>query len=343
MPKLTPSFLVNFETNLQSIIVDSWARVAQNLIWDKFVKLRPAKTKREILTWLLETAKIYPEGNGGEKRFDDIVAMATEYEISDFGAGLVLRKNEIEDNAMAQTFNGVQVGALDYAAKWARDIGAASGYFPQEKWIAAIEAGFSTGLAYDGLSFFSKLHLRNPAGGVGGSGTYSNIIENVNLRPARGGSDSEQDVLLKGRANLGTALAHVRGQRFFNGVPRFLVPRALLVQTDMEEHANLLVKALQVGATDNRKALAPLEVYSTPELDTRPAGSYFIGVEDMMQDELGAFIHAERQPFSVSFYGPQTDSALARQKNFEWHNDGRSGQTYGHPYLFYACFPGAYP
>lgn len=343
MPKLTPEFILNFESNLSSLIVDNWGRVGQNLIWDKFMKLRPAQTKREILTWLLETGKIYPEGDGGSKRFDDIAAWSTEFEVSDFGSGLVLTKNEIEDNSMARTFNGVQVAALDYAAKWARDTGAACGYFPQEQWIALLKAGFTTGKSYDALSFFNKLHPRNVVSGLGGNATYSNVIENVNLRPTRGVGDSEQDVLLQGRAALGRALAHIRAQRFFTGVPRFLTPRALLVQTDMHEHAELLVRATQIGAGDNRKPLAPIEVYSTPEIDDLPAGSYFIGVEDMLSEELGAFVYAERQPFTVSFYGPQTEVELARRKVHEWHNDGRSGSLYGHPYLFYACFPGAQP
>lgn len=75
-----------------------------------------------------------------------------------------------------------------------------------------------------------------------------------------------------------------------------------------------------------------------PELDDEP-GVYYIGVEDMLSDELGAFVYSEREPFTIRMYGPMDQVALDRMKILEWHNDGRNTAMYGHPYLFFRCTP----
>lgn len=333
MPKLTPQFLVTFETEMRGIVTENWQRVASRLMWDSVMKVRPASTKTTILTWLLETAKLYPEGIGGNKRFDDLVAASFSLDIDDYGAGLQLSKNEIEDNQM-KSMPGTPVAALDYAAKWSRDVGAASAYHPQAQLFNLIKNG-TTGLCYDGLPFFSKVHTVNPNGG---GGTYSNIVENVPIKITPSGGQNEQDVRLLARRNLGIALSQVRKQRFYNGVPRFLEPSVILCSSDLADEANFLVGAGIIS--QNTNTIKKLEVQVCPELDDDPL-PFYIGVEDMMADEMGAFIYSERQGFGVQMYGPQTDAVLNRMKMLEWHMDGRNTAVYGHPYMFYKCFPAA--
>lgn len=336
--KITPTFLVSFETSLKGLVTGNWDRVAQNLMWDRAMKTRPSSTKTEILTWLLETAQIYPEGQGGNKRFDDMVAATMQFENSHSGTGLRLTRDEIEDNQMA---NNPSVGALDYASKWAKDVGAAAAYEPQKQLFKLILAG-TTALAYDGRPFFDTAHPVNPNGG---GGVYSNHIASVPLVVTSGAS--EQDNILIGRKNLGKACAAIRKQRFVNGVPRFLTPTTLYVQSDTVDYAQLLVNAGIIGATTNTSAAdaknpsKKLEVVGAPELDDETAGTYYIGVEDTLSDELGAFVWSEREAFSMQTYGPMTEAALKRMNQFEWMLDGRNVALYGHPYLFYRCKPGA--
>lgn len=336
--KVTPEFIVSFETQIRGLVTGNWDRVGANLMWDRLMKIRPSATKREILTWLLETAQIYPEGDGGNKRFDDMVAATLSYENTHAGSGLRLTRDEIEDNQMR---DNPTVGALDYAQKWAKDIGAASAYYPQKALFDLILNG-TTGLAYDGQPFFSDTHPVNPNGG---GGTYSNHIANVPLVVTTG--TTEQDNLLLGRKNLGKALAAVRKQRFVNNVPRFLKPTTLLVQSDQADYATLLVNAGVIGQTSNTSAAdltastKKLEVVVAPELDGETSGTYYIGVEDMLSDELGAFAWSELRPFSMATYGPMTEATLGRLQEFEWQLDGRNTAIYGHPYLMYRCKPGA--
>ncbi len=336
--KITPELIVSFETQVVGLVTGNWDRVVANLNWDRAMKQRPASTKREILTWLLETAAIYPEGDGGNKRFDDMVAATMSFDHSHAGNGLRLTADEIKDNQMKDNPN---VGAMDYATKWAKDMGAAAGYEPQKQLFNLILNG-TTALAYDGKPFFATDHPVNPNGG---GGVYSNHIANVPLVVTSGAT--EQDNIIIGRKNLGKAQAAVRKNRFVNGVPRMLVPTTLWVQSDSYDYANMLVNSGVIAATSNTSAADPksptkkLEVISCAELDGETAGTYYIGVEDMLSDELGAFIWSELEAFSMQTYGPMTEAALGRMKQFEWLLDGRNQAIYGHPYQFYRCKPGA--
>ena len=333
---ITPSFVVTFETDIKGLVTGNWDRVAKNLMWDVAMKSRPGSTKKELLTWLLETAAIYPEGQGGNKRFDDIVAASTSLVHTHSGAGLRLTRDEIEDNVMA---NNPTVGAMDYASKWARDMGAAEAYEPQKQLFNLILAG-TTALGYDGVSFFNSTHPVNPNGS---SSTYSNVVGTVPIHYAALSGSSEQDKLLQARRNLGTALAAIRTQRFVNNIPRFLVPTTMFVQSADYDYANLVVSAGVIGQTTNTSAVDPknpsrrLEVHACPELDGETAGTYYIGCEDILSDELGAFVWSELVPFNMKTYGPMDEAVLNRMNQFEWQVDGRNTAIYGHPYLFYRC------
>lgn len=334
--KITPSFLVSFETRITGLATGNWQRVAARLMWDAAMKTRLSATKVDILTFLLETAQIYPEGDGGNKRFDDMVAAQFSFENAHYGAGLELTVDEIEDNQLRDNPN---VGALDYAAKWAKDIGAAAAYEPQKRLFQLISGG-KVNTCYDGLSFFNAAHPINPNGG---GGTYSNLFTAVPLVVTSG--TTEQDNILRGRKNLGTVLGQIRAQRFFNGVPRFLIPSAIFCRSTEFDYTNLIVNAGSIGATDNLSAADPndankrLKVYACPELDTEVAGTYFVGCEDILSDELGAFIWSERKAFAMTQYGPMDSVTLKRMNKFNWDLDGRNVATYGHPYLFYRCEP----
>ena len=100
--KITPQFIGTFETNVQTFIVDAWKRAQEDgLFWDEFMDVRPSATLRELYFWLIETARIYPENLGGNKRYDDIAATFYEIDNQNSGSALRLTKNEIEDNMMA--------------------------------------------------------------------------------------------------------------------------------------------------------------------------------------------------------------------------------------------------
>jgi len=330
--KVTPEFIVSFETKIDGLSTGNWQRVAANLKWDKIMKRRSGATKKELLTWLLETAKLYPEGpDGGNTRYDDIVAATHSLEHEHFGNGLQLTRDEIEDNQMA---NNPTVGALDYASKWAKDIGSARAYHPQQQLAALILAGKVTN-GYDGVPFFGTTHPLNPNGG---GGTYSNLISAVPINAVAGNPPDDVNSLILAQRNLAKALAAVSGQRFLGGIPRFLKPMGIVHPTQLQYRVNQLTGGEVLSQTTNVMKKDALESIWMPELDGEP-DVYYIAVEDILSDELGAFAHSIRNEFQISMYGWMDQLVLGRMNEFEWLAKLRTTTIYGHPYLFYRCEP----
>lgn len=328
--KVTPEFIVSFETELRGLVTSNWDRVIAALSWDRIMKTRPSSTKREILTWLLETARLYPAGNGGNVRFDDMVAATHSYENEDIAGGLRLTRNEIEDNQLKDT---PSVGALDYAAKWAKDMGAAAAYFPQQELFKLIKAG-KTKKSYDGVAYFSASHPVNPNGG---GPTYSNLVTAVPINPTSGATEAEN--LGLAQKNFAKAIAAVSGQRFFNGVPRHLKASVVVAPTALQYRVKQLTGGKILGATENVITGYGFEdPIIAAELDEEP-DVYYLGVEDVLADELGAFVFSEREAFTMRGYTGLEEAALNRQDLFEWTMKGRNTAIFGHPYLFYRCEP----
>jgi len=335
--QLAPNLLWTIETQIKTLQSTNWDRVIQYLMWDRIMKTRESSTKRDILNWLLDSVRLYPEGDGGNKRYDDMAGVAYAIENSDVGAGLRLTRNEIEFNQL-KLASGSTVSAYDFAGNWARQIGAASAYYPQQQLFKLLLNG-TTQPSYDGVPFFSASHPIYPL--TTGGPTYSNIITNVPLRVTTGAS--EMDNVLLGRFNYGQAVAKIRAQRAVNGVPRFLVPSVILVQSADFDLANMVIQAGVISATTNTgpQPNRPLEIIACPELDDLPAGQYVIGVDNILSDEMGAFMWSAPRPFETRFYGWMDESQLSRMKEFQWDHDGTNTAAYGHPFLAYLCKPGA--
>lgn len=326
--RISPSFVISLDTDLKVIAEDNYVRVIPNLIWDRVMKIAPpADAFQRILAWMLTTAKIYPEGRGGNTRFDDMVTATHVITNDNAGAGLRLTRNELEDNTLA---SNPQVATLDWARQWAQQIGNAAAFYPEQQLFALIAAG-TTALAYDGLSFFNAAHPLNPNGG---GGTYSNIITGVSIAVGLD-ADPLKDVALA-QANFAKALAAIAAQKFIGGIPRYLRPTVMFVPTALQYRAEQVTGARTVGLTENVLVNRNIEVVVNPLLDTEPT-VYYLGVSDMLSDDLAPFIYWDRQPFELRGYSLVDEAALSRRDEFEWHMKGRKGFAYGHPYLFYRC------
>lgn len=331
--KITPSWVATFETNAQTLIQDAWTRMKPQLVWDKFMDVRQSQTGRELFFWLLETARISDEGQGGNKRYDDIAATYFEIVNKNSGAGLRLTRNEIEDNMMAGA-NLRGMPALDYAASWAKQMGGSAAYWPQELFFSLL-AGGKTTKGYDGVNFFSSAHPINPSNPAGG--TYSNLYT---AKPIDATNAPSLDTAA---ANLASVFQSIRSLKQANGKPRNLVPRYLLAGEDLRKRVFEILdtKTLVTSATQGATgvALAPIEnVISRyglePVIATEPAeaGVYYVFCE-MLPGEGGPFIFQDRSPYVLTSYQPESQAELQRRKEFEWSFDGRNAGSYGHPYL----------
>lgn len=340
---ITPSLVREFESRIQGITTGDYARLSQNTWWQFVAKLRPTVTKKEVLTWLLETAMIRDSGkSGGKVSFEDLYATYTELETRHAGDSLRLTKDQMSD-----VYNGEPGGeAFSLGAAWAKQMAAQMAYWPQKKVAHLLKNGHTAAAsggydAYDALPFFSAAHKLNPYDAA--VGTYKNLWTGADAAPI--GTAVTLDVAAN---NLSTIWGNIMSLKAANGEdPRGLMPRYLVVPPKMFPRAKQLTSADFIaqaassggGSADFRaflEAMGVLTAVVAPELaDFESDTSYFIVCEQHAADELGGVIYVEREPFRMSQYGELSSAELSRLKMLEWDVDGRNSVAGGHPYLIH--------
>jgi hypothetical protein len=63
--------------------------------------------------------------------------------------------------------------------------------------------------------------------------------------------------------------------------------------------------------------------------------TYFVVVDQVEASQLGALVYLEREPFGITYYGPDSSAELSRTRVLEWHARGRNKMAAGHPYLLF--------
>lgn len=343
MPAITPSFMFDLESNMKVITAREYERLTRNLWWDKIAKRITSTSRKERLIWLLDTARIQVTGRGGGNlEFEDIVSTTTEIEAENAAAGLKVKKEQFED---------VDGNGINYAAHWSRQIGAYGAYWPQKQVAKALLAN---PVGYDGVTFFHGAHPVNPFSSA--AGTFANVFTGaaVPLTGYPGALPIDASVSVDvAVANLAKAIAYVASIKMPNGEdPRFLrlanifVPPALVARAQQLTNAKFIAQAAAGGGAGSGDVEAvvrnfglgqPIEV---PELGAAFGGSdtdYYLAMDEITSNELGAFNYVDREGFSVLYYGPQNDAELARIREFQWMVEGRNVVSPGHPYLLFKC------
>lgn len=349
MGQLTPQFLFDLESNMRVISEREYERLVKNLWWTSVAKSMDSKAKKERINWLLDTAKIErPQAShgGGQAIFEDIVMQTTEYENENATAGLELKKEQLED----LDGNGVQL-----ATHWSRQMGAQAAYWPQKQIASAIRLNGNT---YDGLPFFSPIGVPHPVNPFNvGAGSFANDLTGVavGIYPgavpvhATGAGSVTVDAAIN---NINLALAYIASIVMPNGEdPRMLKlagilhPPNLTARMQQITQAQFIAQAAASGGGSGDVAAVirnfglgtPIEA---PELGSNFGGddtTYYLLVEEITSNELGAFVYLDREPFSMIFHGPMTDAQLARLRKLQWTTDGRNTVGNGHPYLMFRC------
>ena len=332
--KITPTWVGNFETRLNTLIDGASERMARNLLWDRIMDVRESATGRELYFWLIEAAKLHREGQGGNKRFDDLVANSFEIVNENIGDGLILTKNEIQDNMMAgENLRGMP--ALDYAASWARQMGANAARWPQDVLFELLAAGEST-RGYDGEYFFSGAHPINPFNAA--AGTYANLFKTSGGATGPGAcpiDSANASTLDTAAANFAKAVAYVQGLTGANGRPRNLVVKYALAGVGLRKRLSEILdtKFLTTSGIENvvsRYGIEPLIAAEIPATDL-----YYYLVCEIMPGEGGPLVFQKREDFALTSYSLMDLAELQRRKEFEWSYDGRNAGAYGHPFLIF--------
>lgn len=341
MGALTSSFLLGFEDRLSRIIADEYAAFSTNLWWDRVAKRRQSSGRKETISWLLNTAQIKDAGNGGNVEFDDLLQTYTEITNRNAAAGLKLRREQLED---------ADGGGLDLGQQWARDIGAYMAYWPQKVLTTLIKAGETT-VGYDAKNFFATDHPVCP--GIASRGTYANLFTSSASGSYPGALPIGDAVSMEvAAANLAKLRAYMRSIPMPNGEdPRFLTPTVILCPPQLYPRAVNLTQgkglfpiaggdASKYGGTADMSGYVQALGFGTPieapEL-ADDATTYYVGFEVSKTSQLGGLIYQEREPFSVTMYGPGVVPSLDRMREFEWQVHGRNAAAPGHPFLFVKC------
>jgi hypothetical protein len=348
MGTLTPSFVVDLESRMQSITESEYSRLTAKLWWRDLVTVKQSLTRKELFTWFLTTAMIRDTQKGGQISFDDLVAIYTEIENKNSAAGLNLKRAQMED-----LYNGIAGGeAMDAAAKWSLDIGAYMAYWPQKQAAHFLRNAHNLGTAggytaYDALAFFSASHPVNPFNAA--AGTYANIFTGVASGDYPGACPIDDSVSLDvALVNIAKVFAYISGLKMPNGEdPRGLRARSLHVPPRMMARASQLTNAKLVaqvaasgaGSADVEAYIKSLGLAQPVQVDEL-AGfesntTYFVGAEQIQSTQLGGIIFVEREAYRINFYGVLEAAELNRKDELEWHCKGRNVTAAGHPYLIF--------
>jgi phage major head subunit gpT-like protein len=355
MGALTKEFLIDFESNLRSIVESSYAGFTSNLWWSRFMKRRSTQSRKETVAWLLSTAQIREINKmGGEQVFEDLVQTYAEYEMKAAAAGLRMDRFKLED---------LDGGGIDIASKWAADIGAYMAYWPQKKLADLIKNGATSGYtSYDGVTFFNNAHPVNPAATE--LGTFANVFTGA---AASTPSTDAADAAYPGAApiddsvsldtaltNLSKVVAYIKSIRMPNGEdPRFLRPTCIVAPPRMQQRVVQLTGAKFLGGSaggtnDVEKLIASFGLDLPVIADELAAGlggsdtTWYLACEEAggAASQVGSFLYLDREPFKITYYtgqggGTGVDAVLDRADELEWHCKGRFAASYGHPYTFF--------
>jgi phage major head subunit gpT-like protein len=339
-----PTWLHEMESNMRTIVEDAYKSLLDNLWWQRVAAKKNSVSKKEIFTWLISTATIR-NMESGQAHFEDMLAQYTSIENEFASAGLVLKKEQLED-----LFNGLPGGeGLQLASRWAKDVATQAAYWPQKKVAAAILAGATAGnITYDGLTFFNTAHYVN---GVDvADGTFANI-----LNPTTVGHATRIDAAVAIDAaveNLAAIRAYIATIAMPNGEdPRklrmkaILHPPALQHRVQQLTNANLIAQAATGGGGGSAEIGSivkswmlqkPLEAEELSEAFGGSDTSYYIlANESPGEGELGAMVYQDREPFSVLYHGPEAAPELARKRELQYLCQGRNAVGYGHPYQLF--------
>lgn len=341
MPDLTPQYLMDFESRMQVVTENEYSRLTQNLWWQGVARTRDTQARREILFWLLSTAQIRPQGQGGNIAFEELVGQTTEWETEWSGDGFKLRREQIED------VDGV---GPNLAAEWSSQIGAQMAYWPQQQVADFLKSAhdITQVRAYDKKAFFATDHPLNPY--KANAGTYANVFTGAPNGNYPGALPIDESVPVEtALSNLQKLFGYIASIKMPNGKqPRYLRPKYILTPPMLTFRAVQLTQAKFLAQATAGGGAAPSDVeaiikalgLALPAQADELGGfeddrTYFVIAEQASQSALGGVVYLNREPYRIHYYGPMTDAELNRKDELEWHCKGRNSIVPGHPFLIF--------
>lgn len=306
MPLVTVEHVLTTEDRLSKEFDSSYEEAVANAYYESFVNETPGEGAKERLEWLLATAGI-DKLPGGQMTFESLMTAAHEIVHEDFGKGLIIPRNQFEDDSFG------------FATDWTAQMGNRVALHPQDLGIAALLGNL---VGYDGVTFFNAAHPLVP--GNAALGTYSNVKTSSALTVD----------------NFVAACAQMEAFRTPGGPNRGLKAKYLIVPPALRKAAIEITGAKFVNATENVVSSYGVEVVVAADLAASSGGSdttWYITTEMPGKKMTKPVIYSRRRDFEMTSYDGVTQAQLARMNQLEWHFRGRAGVAMGHPFLAIRC------
>lgn len=354
---VTQSFTFDFLSNCRAISERSYENKLKHVVWPKFTKVMPSGSSQEIVAWLLNTARIKRNGQGGNIRFNSLAQVKQTYVNGNFYDALELEHNQMTD---------LDGHGVDLAATWNSACGADIAYFRQRELVTLLLQGES-GLCYDGLSYFNASHPVHPL--MPGSALYANIFTGGDSGAYPGACPIDPavtaDVALDNLQKIKTYITSVKAPNSVD--PRFLTFRNIIHPPALTGRLNQLAKAkfiaqkasgggagsgdvdgyigsLGFGELIEMPEIGAGQSYSTDPVDgiggNTVSGSdtdFYVLCQEVDQSEVGAMVWVDREPVTVTPFTPFDTPENAKSRKWQWIAQGRGTAGYGLPYFMFKC------
>src|SRR5690349_3215941 len=96
-PVLNETVVQDFTTNIRQVQDNSYQAKTANLVYPKFSVSRTTKSQREVLAWLLSTARMRHAGQGGLGSFGSMSMAKLAMSVGNFSEGVEFRENQFTD------------------------------------------------------------------------------------------------------------------------------------------------------------------------------------------------------------------------------------------------------
>lgn len=363
-PFLNETIVQDFTTKLSLVSENSYKAKAQGVVYQNFAVTRPTMSQREVLAWLLSTARLRHAGQGGMGGFGSLSMAKVAMTVGDFEDGVEFRENQFTD---------LDGQGVDLMSKWYADMGAEIAYYPQRE-LAALMLYGETGLCYDGKAFFASDHPVHPKDSS--KGTFANLIVpgTVGGTPLNLDSSQPVEVRLEAITAIKQYLSTIKtpsGDFRKLKIRALLIPPALGANVAQLQGAKFIAQSTTgagSGSADIEKIVAyhglgtPIEMdeigasasYQVRMIDpddesettatvTGSNTNYYVLAEEAagVSTEIPGMIWLEREPVSIQMFNRFNAGGLeaAKARKIWALAHGRAGAQFGLPHFIFKVKP----
>lgn len=317
MGYITQKFLIGVNDRTQIVVEKSYLKGTQDLVWEKFAKLRDISgVGEEHIVVPVEDEVLDMDVSEG------YLAESTSYTFDlDCKVNFASRKKTILRSQYTDGPLGAQI-----MASFGEQMGTLFARAPEDLVLDSLKANITT--KYDGLTMFNTAHLVHPKKPTGL--TFSNLITAKPIHDSGTGSVDIDDA----GANFASVISSIWSIPNSSGeFSRRMKPKYVVGPTALRQRLIALTDSAFYGAAGSSDVTGIIrsngvQALIVPELGAGYGGSdtnYYLVSEP--EGELGFFIVGQKENFELVYFNPTSDSHADEQQEYTTRARGRIGIT----------------